>query len=226
MRFCLCCLLLFICVCSKRLWYDCKLIYTSLYIWSNLFRMFQLHVYPSYSLFVVPQLLLRPKFSAVEKIKTIGSTYMAASGLSPGNQVHTCKEICTWCISVWYLVLQGRDDWRFLYLLVEFAFQLQSRLEQINKHSFQTFSLRIGVVIRITELEYHHLRFMVIVLGITHGPLVAGVIGARKPQYDIWGNTVNMASRMESTGTFGKIQVQCTMHPSHLCDCTSMHWLP
>jgi class 3 adenylate cyclase len=112
------------------------------------------------------ELLLRPKFSAVEKIKTIGSTYMAASGLSPGNQ--------------------GRDDWRFLYLLVEFAFQLQSRLEQINKHSFQTFSLRIGI---------------------THGPLVAGVIGARKPQYDIWGNTVNMASRMESTGTFGKIQV-------------------
>ena len=37
--------------------------------------------------FLFPQLLLRPKFSAVEKIKTIGSTYMAASGLSPGNQV-------------------------------------------------------------------------------------------------------------------------------------------
>lgn len=46
--------------------------------------------------------------------------------------------------------------------------------------------------------------------GINHGPVIAGVIGARKPQYDIWGNTVNVASRMESTGELGKIQV----HPS------------
>lgn len=45
-------------------------------------------------------------------------------------------------------------------------------------------------------------------LGINHGPVIAGVIGARKPQYDIWGNTVNVASRMESTGELGKIQVK------------------
>lgn len=44
-------------------------------------------------------------------------------------------------------------------------------------------------------------------MGVNHGPITAGVIGARKPHYDIWGNTVNVASRMESTGKAGCIQV-------------------
>ena len=39
------------------------------------------------------------------------------------------------------------------------------------------------------------------------------MIGARKPQYDIWGNTVNVASRMESTGELGKIQVKAHLRP-------------
>ena len=43
------------------------------------------------------------------------------------------------------------------------------------------------------------------------GPVVAGVIGARKPHYDIWGNAVNVASRMESTGVAGQIQVSVAL---------------
>lgn len=48
-------------------------------------------------------------------------------------------------------------------------------------------------------------------VGLNMGPVVAGVIGARKPQYDIWGNTVNVASRMDSTGVPERIQVRCVL---------------
>lgn len=40
-----------------------------------------------------------------------------------------------------------------------------------------------------------------------HGHVITGVTGAQKPQYDIWGNTGNVVSRMDSTGVLDKIQV-------------------
>lgn len=44
-------------------------------------------------------------------------------------------------------------------------------------------------------------------IGISTGQVMAGVVGASQVHYDIWGNAVNMASRMDSTGVTGKIQV-------------------
>jgi adenylate cyclase len=54
-------------------------------------------------------------------------------------------------------------------------------------------------------------------LGIHTGPLVAGIVGTRKFQYDIWGDTVNIASRMESAGEVGRINVSHTTY-GHIKD--------
>ncbi|VDM81455.1 unnamed protein product [Strongylus vulgaris] len=71
-------------------------------------------------------------------------------------------------------------------MMIEFALAMSQILDQLNRDSFQNFELRIGMSV---------------------GPLVAGVIGAQKPQYDIWGNTVNLASRMDTHGEPRKIHV-------------------
>ena len=44
-------------------------------------------------------------------------------------------------------------------------------------------------------------------VGIHTGPVVAGIVGLKKFQYDIWGDTVNTASRMESNGRVGKVNI-------------------
>ena len=49
-------------------------------------------------------------------------------------------------------------------------------------------------------------------IGINSGPMVGGVIGTHKFQYDIWGDVVNTAARMESHGEVGRIQVTAATH--------------
>lgn len=75
--------------------------------------------------------------------------------------------------------------------MADYALRIREQLAYVNEHSFNNFRMRVGINI---------------------GPVVAGVIGARKPQYDIWGNAVNVASRMDSTGVLDGIQVTREMH--------------
>ena len=49
-------------------------------------------------------------------------------------------------------------------------------------------------------------------VGIHTGPVVAGVVGKKKYAYDIWGNTVNIASRMESNGEPGKVNISAATY--------------
>jgi len=55
-------------------------------------------------------------------------------------------------------------------------------------------------------------RQLVFRIGINSGPVVAGVVGQKKFAYDVWGDTVNLASRMESQGEPGRIQITASTY--------------
>jgi adenylate cyclase len=59
-------------------------------------------------------------------------------------------------------------------------------------------------------------------LGIHSGPLIAGVVGKKKFAYDIWGDTVNTAARLESSSEAGKVNISGTTHNyiDHYFECT------
>lgn len=106
----------------------------------------------------------------IEKIKTIGDSYMCAAGVPTSDAHHAVK-----CALAALEVRDLMEDW----------------CRQRAGQGKEPWVLRIGL---------------------HTGPVVAGVVGKRKFAYDIWGDTVNTASRMESSGEPGEVNVSGATH--------------
>jgi|JI10StandDraft_1071094.scaffolds.fasta_scaffold109133_1 class 3 adenylate cyclase len=101
----------------------------------------------------------------LEKLKTIGDSYMCAGGIPKVTTTHAIDS----CLA---------------------ALEIQSFMNQMKE------------IKQMMNIPYWELR-----LGIHSGSVLAGVVGEKKFAYDIWGDTVNTASRMESSGTPGRINI-------------------
>jgi len=104
----------------------------------------------------------------LEKIKTIGDSYMCAGGLPLTSNSHA---------------------------------------KQVVKAAKEMIDLVQKVLLAEDDLIHFEIR-----IGIHTGPVVAGIVGRKKWQYDIWGDTVNIASRMESTSDTGKVNLSETTY--------------
>jgi adenylate cyclase len=101
----------------------------------------------------------------LEKIKTIGDSYMASGGIGTPRTSNPRD-----------VVLAG----------IEMQDFIKERKSQRNKLALSAFEMRVGI---------------------HTGPVIAGIVGVKKFQYDIWGDTVNTASRIESSGEVDKVNI-------------------
>lgn len=106
----------------------------------------------------------------LEKIKTIGDSYMCAGGIPTEDDNHYIN-------------------------IIKAALEIRDYMEQRNR-----------------TREAAGLPAWDIRIGVNTGSLVAGVVGRKKYAYDIWGGTVNVASRMESNGEPGKVNISAATY--------------
>jgi class 3 adenylate cyclase len=87
------------------------------------------------------------------------------------------------------------------------AYMVVGGLNGGKDHALALAELALDMLARIAELSVQFNEDFSVRIGINTGPVVGGVIGKKKFIYDVWGDTVNIASRMESTGSPGAVQV-------------------
>jgi class 3 adenylate cyclase len=79
-----------------------------------------------------------------------------------------------------------------------------------DKHAIQVTKMALGMYEDLEAFNKEHDMALGMRIGINSGPVVAGVIGHSKFSYDIWGNTVNTASRMESSGEVDRVNISAS----------------
>ncbi len=116
----------------------------------------------------------------LEKIKTIGDSYMCAGGIPVENETHAID-------------------------MVHAALEIRKFISDYSAEKSSAGS-----------------PFFEIRIGIHTGPVITGVVGIKKFAYDIWGDTVNTASRMETSGEAGKVNISGSTYEliKHQFECT------
>jgi len=137
---------------------------------------------------------LSSEISPQELVKLLNQIFSTFDRLSEQHQVEKIKTI-----GDAYMVVGGLPDPnpRHAEAIADIALAMQSAIKTFTSVDGRRFRIRIGI---------------------NTGPIVAGVIGTKKFIYDLWGDTVNLASRMESHGEPGRIQVSAAtyQHLKHL----------
>ncbi|WOD39237.1 adenylate/guanylate cyclase domain-containing protein [Nodosilinea sp. E11] len=136
---------------------------------------------------------LAAQTSPLELVDWLNQIFSAFDRLAEQHQLEKIKTIGDAYMVVGGLPLPRPDHAESV---MEMALAMQQTAAHITRSDSQEFQLRIGI---------------------NTGPVVAGVIGIKKFSYDLWGDAVNIASRMESQGVPGKIQIteatyQCLKH--------------